>query len=69
MPVRVVAATWVVADTGMRADALATALFFDGGDELAHRWGAEWVRMLTTGRVEWSHGCSAELFTRTSSVA
>lgn len=69
VPVRVVAATWVVADTGMRADALATALFFDGGDELAHRWGAEWVRMLTTGRVEWSHGCSAELFTRTSSVA
>ncbi|WP_396641755.1 FAD:protein FMN transferase [Microbacterium sp.] len=69
VPVRTVAATWVVAETAMRADALATALFFDGGDELAHRWGAEWVRMLTNGRVEWSHGCSAELFTRTASVA
>ena len=69
VPVRAVAATWVVADTAMRADALATALFFDGGDALAHRWGAQWVRMLTNGRVEWSHGCSAELFTRTASVA
>lgn len=68
VPVRAVAATWVLADTAMRADALATALFFDGGDELAHRWGAEWVRMLTNGRVEWSSGCSAELFTRTASV-
>ncbi len=69
VPVRAVAATWVVADTAMRADALATALFFDGGAELAHRWGAEWVRMLTNGRVEWSNGCSAELFTRTATVA
>ena len=69
VPVRAVAATWVVADTAMRADAIATALFFDGGAELAHRWGAEWVRMLTNGRVEWSNGCSAELFTRTASVA
>lgn len=62
VPVRAVAATWVVADTAMRADALATALFFDGGDALAHRWGAEWVRMLTDGRLEWSRGCSADLF-------
>jgi thiamine biosynthesis lipoprotein len=69
VPVRAVAATWVVADTAMRADALATALFFDGADELAHRWGAQWVRMLTNGRVEWSSGCSAQLFTRATSVA
>lgn len=69
VPVRAVAATWVVADTAMRADALATALFFDGGDALAHRWGAEWVRMLTNGRVEWSRDCSAELFTRAAGVA
>ena len=67
-PVRTIAATWAVADTAMRADAVATALFFDGGDELAHRWGAQWVRMLTDGRVEWSHGCSAELFARKASV-
>jgi thiamine biosynthesis lipoprotein len=26
------------------------------------------VRMTTEGRVEWSHGCRAELFTRAASV-
>ena len=46
----------------------ATALFFEGGAELAYRWGVEWVRMTTVGRVEWSPGfgterCKAELFT------
>ena len=67
-PVRTVAATWAVASTAMRADAIATALFFDGGPEIAHRWGVEWVRMTTDGRVEWSPGSRAELFTRTASV-
>lgn len=61
-PVRAYTATWAVASTAMRADALATALFFDGGPELAHRWSASWVRMRTDGRVEWSPGCEAELF-------
>ena len=55
-PVRTIAATWAVAPTAMRADALATALFFDGGPRLAHEWGIEWVRMTTDGRVEWSPG-------------
>ena len=68
VPVRSVAATWAVASTAMMADAAATALFFDGGPELAYRWGVEWVRMTTVGRVEWSPGfgterCRAELFT------
>jgi FAD:protein FMN transferase len=62
-PVRAYSATWVVADTTMRADALATALFFDGGPELAATWGAHWVRMRTDGAVEWSPGCTAEVFT------
>jgi FAD:protein FMN transferase len=57
-PVRAYAATWAVADTAMRADALATALFFDGGPELAAAWGADWVRMRTDGIVEWSPGCA-----------
>ncbi|KAA9105642.1 FAD:protein FMN transferase [Microbacterium rhizomatis] len=61
-PVRAVAATWAVAPTAMHADAIATALFFDGGEALAAEWGAEWVRMTTDGRVEWSHGSKAELF-------
>lgn len=64
MPVRTVAATWAFGDTAMRADAAATALFFDGGPALAYAWGVAWVRMLTDGRVERSPGCPAELFTR-----
>ncbi len=62
-PVRTVAATWAVAPTAMRADAVATALFFTGGEALAARWGVSWVRMATDGRVDWSPGCTAELFT------
>lgn len=68
LPVRTIAATWAVAPTAMRADAIATALFFDGGPRLAHEWGVEWVRMTTDGRVEWSPGCRADLFTREASV-
>jgi FAD:protein FMN transferase len=61
-PVTAFAATWAVAPTAMHADALATALFFDGGPELAAAWGASWVRMRTDGRVEWSPESTAELF-------
>lgn len=61
-PVRTIAATWAVAPSAMAADAIATALFFDGGEVLAHEWGVEWVRMTTDGRVEWSPGSKAELF-------
>ncbi|WP_149085835.1 MULTISPECIES: FAD:protein FMN transferase [Microbacterium] len=61
-PVRTWAATWALAPDAMTADAVATALFFDGGPELAARWGAEWVRMTTDGRVQRSPGCPAELF-------
>lgn len=67
-PVRTVAATWALAPTAMIADAIATALFFDGGPQLAFEWGAEWVRMTTDGRVEWSPGSPAELFTRPATV-
>jgi thiamine biosynthesis lipoprotein len=62
-PVRTIVATWAVAPTAMRADAVATALFFEGGPLLAHDWGVEWVRMTSAGRVEWSPGSKAELFT------
>jgi thiamine biosynthesis lipoprotein len=64
-PVRTIAATWAVAADAMAADAVATALFFDGGPRLAHEWGVEWVRMTTDGRVDWSPGCRADLFVRT----
>lgn len=61
-PVRTIAATWALAPDAMTADAIATALFFDGGPALAHAWGVSWVRMTTDGRLEWSPNCKAELF-------
>lgn len=62
-PVRTIAATWAVASDAMLADATATALFFDGGPRFAHERAVQWVRMTTDGRVEWSPGSKAELFT------
>lgn len=62
-PVRTVLATWAMAPTAMQADAISTALFFDGGARLAHDERVEWVRMLTDGRVEHSAASKAELFT------
>ncbi|MBB2974880.1 thiamine biosynthesis lipoprotein [Microbacterium endophyticum] len=62
IPVRTIAATWAVHPDAMHADAAATALFFDGGPELAAAWGVDWVRMTTDGRVEWSPGGRAEIF-------
>lgn len=62
-PVQRFAATWAVASDALHADAIATALFFDGGPELAHVWGADWVRMTTDGRLQWAPGSKAELFT------
>ncbi|NLP82338.1 FAD:protein FMN transferase [Microbacterium sp. CFH 90308] len=67
-PVRTIAATWAVATDAMTADAIATALFFEGGPRLAHDWGVDWVRMTTDGRVEWSPGCRADLFVQRDSV-
>lgn len=61
-PVRTWAATWTWASEAMTADAVATALFFDGGVEIAASWGVEWVRMSTDGRVQRSPGCPAEMF-------
>lgn len=63
IPVRTWAATWAIAPDAMRADAIATALFFEGGAQLAESWGVEWVRMATDGRVERSSGSRVELFT------
>ncbi|MBN9175876.1 MAG: FAD:protein FMN transferase [Microbacterium sp.] len=62
-PVREIAATWAFAADAMTADAAATALFFAGGEAFAAAHDVQWVRMTTPGRVEWSRGCTAELFT------
>jgi thiamine biosynthesis lipoprotein len=61
-PVRSWAATWAIAVDALQADAVATALFFDGGPELAERWDVDWVRMSTDGKAEWSRGFDGELF-------
>lgn len=64
VPVRTVAATWVVHPEAMIADGIATALFFDGGPEIAAAHEASWVRMLTDGRVEYrGNETQWELFT------
>ena len=63
VPVETVAATWAFSPDAMRADAIATALFFPGGAELADRWDVAWVRMFTDGRAQRSEGLSVELFT------
>lgn len=62
IPVRTWAATWAFAPDAMHADAVATALFFDGGPALAERWGVEWVRMSTNGIAERSPNAPVELF-------
>jgi len=61
-PVRTYAATWAVAAEAMVSDAVATALFFDGGAEFAAQHGVEWVRMTAAGAVEWSAGNRMEVF-------
>lgn len=65
-PVRTWAATWAIATDAMTADAVATALFFDGAPELAARWGVEWVRMSADGRAQRSPRCPVEIFTTRS---
>ena len=57
-----VVATWVVADSCMRADGLATAHFLAPADALVARWAHEFVRMYADGRIEWSPGLPGEVF-------
>jgi thiamine biosynthesis lipoprotein len=61
-PARDVIATWVVADSCLSADGLATAHFLVPADELAGRWPHEFVRMYADGRIEWSAQFSGEVF-------
>lgn len=53
-PVEGVVATWVIADTAMVADGLATALFFSSPQDLAERYTYEYVRLHSNGSVEYS---------------
>lgn len=60
-PVRDIVATWVVSETAMIADGLATALFFVGPEKLS-QWQFQYVRMYANGRVEYSSNLKGELF-------
>lgn len=53
-PTNDVVATWVVADSAMIADGLATALFFVSPQTLATKYNYEYLRMHANGSVEYS---------------
>lgn len=63
-PVQTVIATWVIADTAMVADGLATALFFiESADDLCNDFDFSFVRMFSDGTVDYSTNFEGELFT------
>ena len=63
VPTTRIIATWAIAETGLAADALSTALFFTEPADLETEFDFEWVRMYATGRVEFSPQLNGELFT------
>ena len=61
-PVDEIVATWVIAESAMIADGLATALFFVDPAQLANAFEFEYVRMHTNGAIDYNHKFSGELF-------
>ena len=61
-PVETIAATWVLADTTMLADALATALFLVAPEELMGAYDFRYVTMRTDGVASWSPDLPGEVF-------
>ena len=61
LPVDRVVATWVIADSALVADGVATALFLTEPDRIPSRLGAEFVRIVG-GRIERSPGFPGEVF-------
>lgn len=61
-PVEDIIATWVVADSAMLADGLATALFFTSPQKLATRYTYEYMRMHADGSIEYSDYFSKGVF-------
>lgn len=62
MPVSGVLATWVVAESTMFADGLATALFFVPANKLTTVAPFEYVRMMADGTVEYSERFVGQLY-------
>lgn len=61
-PVDAVVATWVIADSALVADGVATALFLADPARLCRVFAVEWVRLMADGRLEASAGLRGELF-------
>lgn len=62
LPTNSVIATWALAPDTLRADGLATALFFDPDPALLSGDGVSFVRMFADGRVQSSPSFPGELF-------
>lgn len=62
-PVNDVTATWVIAESTMIADGLATALFFVSAERLQTIAPFDYVRLLADGTVEYSKRFVGQLFT------
>ncbi|SMH33717.1 thiamine biosynthesis lipoprotein [Rathayibacter oskolensis] len=61
-PVDTVVATWVIADTALVADGLATALFVCSPERLAEQFDFEFVRVFTDGTLHYSPRFPGEVF-------
>ncbi len=61
-PTRDIVATWVLAQSTMVADGLATALFFVGADRLQKFGEFQFVRLFSNGKVEYSRDFVGQLF-------
>ena len=62
LPTHSVIATWAIAPTAVVADGAATGLFFGDAERIAEEFGIRYVRMFSTGRVEYSPDLDGELF-------
>lgn len=61
-PVRDIVATWVIADSAMIADGLATALYFVEPQALAERYTYEYLRIHADGSAEYSNDFKKGIF-------
>lgn len=63
LPTQEVIATWAIAATALEADGIATALFFADPRRILEEFVFTYVRMFSTGRVEYSPQLQGEVFT------
>ena len=61
-PANIIIATWVMADSAMVADGLATALFFTDPNVLRKEFSYEYVRMRSDGAIDYSPAFEGKLF-------